>query len=129
MRHDFFSTDAQERRDYLLHPCDGEDGMKIRVDSNKIVKALKDLEGIEVVLESANDAKEAIDLIFRKTELSNSDEYKKLKDIAVTAVQEYETSAVDYNLVFVLEFVFENDVSVDTKVAFIKELQSFFGRF
>ena len=103
--------------------------MKIRVDSNKIVKALKDLEGIEVVLENANDAKEAIDLIFRKTELSNSDEYKKLKDIAVTAVQEYETSAVDYNLVFVLEFVFENDVSVDTKVAFIKELQSFFGRF
>jgi len=35
-------------------------GMKIKVESEKIVKAVKKLEGIEMVLENAEDAKEAL---------------------------------------------------------------------
>ncbi len=37
--------------------------MKIKVESEKIVKAVKKLDGIEIVLEDADDAKEAISLI------------------------------------------------------------------
>jgi len=102
--------------------------MKIKVGSEKIIKAVKKLDGIEIVLESPEDAKEAINLILRKAELFQSDEYGKLKDIKVSSYQKYETSAVDYKMIFLLEFQFEDDVSLDAKVSSIKELQEFFDR-
>ncbi|RLB07045.1 MAG: hypothetical protein DRG50_03925 [Deltaproteobacteria bacterium] len=103
--------------------------MKVKVKRGKIIKAMKNLEGVEIILEDANDAKEAIDLILRKTELFKSNHYKRLKDIKVTAIQEYETSAVDYDLAFILEFLFEDDTTADLKIALIKELQDFFEKF
>ena len=102
--------------------------MKVKVESEKIIKAVEKLDGIEIVLESADDAKEAINLILRKTELFKRDDYGKLKDVKVTSIQEYETSAVNYKMIFLLEFVFEDDVSSDTKVVVIKEVQEFFGK-
>ena len=105
-----------------------EDEMKAKVESEKIIKAVKQLDGIEIVLENTDDAKEAINLILRKTELFKKDEYGKLKEVKVTSLQEYETSAVNYRMMFLLEFLFEDDVSLDTKVAVIKEVQEFFGK-
>jgi len=102
--------------------------MKVKVESEKIIKAVKKLDGIEIVLENTNDAKEAINLILRKTELFKKDEYAKLKEVKVTSFQEYKTSAVDYKMIFLLEFSFEDDVSLDTKVSVIKEVQEFFGK-
>jgi len=102
--------------------------MKIKVESEKIIKAVKKLDGIEIVLENPDDAKEAINLILRKAELLKSDEYGKLKDVKVTSYQRYETSAVDYKMIFLLEFLFEDDVSLVAKVAGIKELQEFFDK-
>ena len=46
----------------------------------------------------------------------------------MTSFQKYETTAVDYKMIFLLEFIFEDNVSVDTKVAAIKELQGFFNQ-
>ena len=37
--------------------------MKIKVESEKIVKAVQKLKGIEIVLENADDAKEALNLV------------------------------------------------------------------
>ena len=102
--------------------------MKIRVERDKIVKAVRKIDGIEVVLENVVDAKEALGLLLRKPDLFKSDLVRKLQDIAVTATQEYKTSAVDYNLIFTLEFQFEEDVTMDLKVSFIRELQEFFGK-
>lgn len=102
--------------------------MKVKVESEKIIKALQKLDGIEIVLENTNDAKEAINLILRKTDLLKRDEYSKLKEVKVTSFQEYKTSAVDYKMIFLLEFLFEEDVSLDTKVAVIKEVQEFFRK-
>lgn len=102
--------------------------MKVKVEGEKIVKAVKKLDGIEIVLENADDAKEAINLILRKTDLFEKDDYKKLKEVRVTSFQEYKTSAVDYKMIFLLEFLFEKDVSLETKVAAIKEVQEFFGK-
>jgi len=102
--------------------------MKVKVESEKIIKAVEKLDGIEIVLESADDAKEAINLILRKTVLFKRDDYGKLKDVKVTSIQEYETSAVNYKMIFLLEFVFEDDVYSDTKVAVIKDVQEFFGK-
>jgi len=102
--------------------------MKIKVESEKMIKALKKLDGIEIVLDSPNDAQEAINLILRKTDLFKADDYGKVKDVKVTSLQEYKTSAVDYKMIFLLEFLFEDDTSLDTKVAVIKQLQEFFSR-
>jgi len=102
--------------------------MKAKVEREKIIKAVKKLDGIEIVLENDNDAREAINLILRKTELFTRDEYSKLRDVKVTSLQEYETSAVNYKMIFLLEFQFEENVSLDTKVAVLKELQEFFNK-
>ena len=105
-----------------------EGEMKVKVESEKIIKAVKKLDGIEIVLENADDAKEAINLILTKTELFKRNEYGKLREVKVTSLQEYETSAVNYKMLFLLEFLFEDDVSLETKVAVIKEVQEFFGK-
>ena len=102
--------------------------MKVKVESEKIIKAVKKLDGIEIVLENTDDAKEAINLILQKTELFKKDEYANLRGVKVTSFQEYKTSAVDYKMIFLLEFSFDDDVPLDTKVAVIKEVQEFFGK-
>ena len=102
--------------------------MKIKVEGDKIVKVVKKVDGIEIVLENPGDAKEGIDLILRKTGLFAEDAYKGLKDINVTAFQRYETSAVDYKMIFLLEFLFEDDVPLDTRVSAIRALQVFFDK-
>jgi hypothetical protein len=63
-----------------------------------------------------------------KTDLFKGDDYGKLRDVKVTSFQEYKTSAVDYKMIFLLEFLFEDNISLDTKVFVIKELQEFFAR-
>jgi hypothetical protein len=102
--------------------------MKIKVESEKIVKAARKLDGIDMVVENAEDAKEALSLILRKSELFRKGDYTRLKDVVVTSSQEYKTSAVDYRRVFLLEFLFEDNTPLDTKVSVIKELQEFFNR-
>ena len=102
--------------------------MKFKVEGQKIIKAVKNLDGIEIVLENTNDAKDAINLILRKTDLFKKDDYSRLREVKVTSFQEYETSAVNYRMIFLLEFLFEDDVSLDTKVSIIKEVQDFFGK-
>ena len=102
--------------------------MKIKVESEKVVKAVRKLDGVEIVLESTDDAKEAIDLILRKTDLIKGDDFGNLKEVKVTSFQEYVTSAVDYKMIFLLEFHFDENISLDIKVSFIKNLQEFFDK-
>ena len=102
--------------------------MKIKVESEKIIKAVKKLDGIEVVVENPDDAREAIHLILGKTGIFEGEGAGRIKEFNVTAFQRYETSAVDYKMIFLLEFLFEEDVSLETRVDVIKELQEFFEK-
>lgn len=102
--------------------------MKIKVESQKIIKAVKKLDGIEIVLENLADAKEAINLILLRTGLFEKHKDAKLKDVNVTSFQKYETTAVDYKMIFLLEFLFDAEISSDNKVTVIKELQDFFNK-
>jgi copper chaperone CopZ len=102
--------------------------MKIKVESEKIIKAVKKLDGIEMVLENLNDAKEAIELILSRSGLFEKQKTVRFKDVVVTSFQKYETTAVDYKMIFLLEFIFEADVSLNDKIAIIKELQDFFNK-
>ena len=102
--------------------------MKRRVESEKIIKAVKKLEGIEIVLENLNDAKEAVHIILARTGLFEKNKQGKFKDVKVSSFQKYDTTAVNYKMIFLLEFVFKADASQDEKVAAIKELQAFFNK-
>ena len=102
--------------------------MKIKVESQKIIKAVKKLDSIEIVLENLEDAKEAVNLILIRTGLFEKHQDAQLKDVTVTSYQQYDTTAVDYKMIFLLEFVFDEDIALDTKVSVIKELQEFFDK-
>lgn len=102
--------------------------MKIKVESEKIVKAVKKLEGVEMVLENAEDAKEALSLILRRGDLLKEGDLGKLSDVKVSSFQEYKTSAVDYAMVFLLDFSFVPEAPAESKVAIIKSLQDFFNK-
>jgi hypothetical protein len=102
--------------------------MKIKVEAEKIVNAVKKIDGIEILVENIDDAREAINLVLRKSELFDRDDFGKLRDFKVTAFQKYETSAVNYKMIFLLEFLFEDNMSLDNRVAVIKELQEFFEK-
>lgn len=103
--------------------------MKIKVESEKIIKAVRKLDGIELVLENASDVKEALDLLFRKANLLDGNYQENLRDLKVTSFEKYETSAVDYKMIVLIEFLFIDKTPLDTKVHIIKELQEFFAKF
>ena len=44
------------------------------------------------------------------------------------SVRSYETSAVDYKVIFNLEFHFKDDIDFDTKVTTIKDFQYYFNK-
>jgi NMD protein affecting ribosome stability and mRNA decay len=102
--------------------------MRIRVRDEKIMKAIKKLEGIDIVLKNAEDAKKAMRLILRKTEVSKSKDYEGLKDIVITQVIEHPTSAVEYHTYYEIEFVLSEDRFIEMEIALIKELQALFEK-
>lgn len=103
--------------------------MKIRLEREKIIQAVKKLAGIELVLQDESDGKEAIELVLGRSELRNNPFFPKLNEVRVTLTQEYKTSAVDYRVLFLLEFLFEEGISLEEKASFIEAFQDYFNRF
>ena len=102
--------------------------MRIKVRDEKIAKAIKKLEGIDIVLRTVEDAKKAIRLILRKTEVSKTPEYAGLKDISVSQVLESRTSAVENLISYEVEFILTDERYMDMEIALIKELQFMFEK-
>ena len=102
--------------------------MKIRVKDEKITKAVKNLEGIDIVLKSVEDAKKAMRLILRKTEIARTKDYEGLRDIAIIKVVEHATSAVEYQTYYEVEFILADERFIDMEIALIKELQAMFQK-
>jgi NMD protein affecting ribosome stability and mRNA decay len=102
--------------------------MKIRVRDEKITKAVKNLEGIDIVLKSVEDAKKAMRLILRKMEIARIKDYEGLRDIAITKVVEHATSAVEYQTYYEVEFILTDERFIDMEIALIKELQTMFEK-
>ncbi|MCX5830914.1 MAG: hypothetical protein NT140_03330 [Deltaproteobacteria bacterium] len=100
--------------------------MRIKVRDEKITKAIKKLEGIDIILKNVEDAKKAMRLILRKTELSGTKDFEGLKDIAITQVVEHATSAVEYQTYYEIEFILIDDSFIEMEVTLIRELQAMF---
>jgi len=102
--------------------------MRIKVRDEKITKAIKKLEGIDIILKNVEDANKAMRLILRKTELSGTKDFEGLKDIAITQVVEHATSAVEYQTYYEIEFILSDDSFIEMEVTLIRELQSMFEK-
>jgi hypothetical protein len=103
--------------------------MRIKVQDVQISRAIKKLEGVDIIVKTAEDAKKAMGLILRKTETSQNKDYEGLKDIVITQVVEHgATSAVEYKTYYEIEFILADDRLIDMEIALIKELQSIFQK-
>jgi hypothetical protein len=102
--------------------------MRIKVRDIKVIKAIKKLEGIDIVLKNVEDAKKALRLILRRTEISKTPEYAGLKDIAVAQVLEQPTSAVENLISYEIEFILADERYTEMEIALIKELQGLFEK-
>ena len=102
--------------------------MRIKVRDEKITKAIKNLEGIDIIIKTVEDAKKAMRLILRKTEISRTKDFEGLKEIAITQVVEHATSAVEYQTYYEVEFILTDDHFIEMEIALIKELQTMFEK-
>ena len=102
--------------------------MKIKIKDEKIIKTIKAMEGIDIILKTEEDAKEAMYLILRKTETSRTQDYEGLKDIAISRSVEHATSAVEYVTYYEVEFILSDKRFIEMEIALIKELQTIFGK-
>jgi hypothetical protein len=102
--------------------------MRIKVRDIKVIKAIKKLEGIDIVLKNVEDAKKALRLILRRTEISKTPDYAGLKDIAVAQVLEQPTSAVENLISYEIEFILADERYTEMEIALIKELQGLFEK-
>jgi hypothetical protein len=102
--------------------------MRIKVRDEKITKAIKKLEGIDIILKNVEDAKKAMHLILRKTEISGTKDFEGIKDVAIIQVVEHATSAVEYQTYYEIEFILTDERFIEMEVALIKELQTMFEK-
>lgn len=102
--------------------------MRIRVQDEKIIKAIKKLEGIDIILKTVEDAKKAMHLILRKTAISSTKEFEGLKDITISQAIEHASSAVEYQTYYAVEFILTDDRFIEMEIALIKELQTMFEK-
>jgi hypothetical protein len=102
--------------------------MRIKVRDEKIARAIKKFEGIDIILKTVEDAQKAMRLILRKTEISKTKEYEGLKDIRMTQVVEHPTSAVEYQTYYEIELILTDDSHMDMEISLIKELQGMFEK-
>jgi hypothetical protein len=101
--------------------------VKIEVESEKIVKAVDEIYGIRVIVNTEEDAREALDLILGNEEVFG-EHAPLLRRFTIESDRRYKTSAVNYITVFILDFHFDEDIPSSKKVETIKLLQRFFAR-
>jgi hypothetical protein len=102
--------------------------MRIKVRDEKIIRGIKKLEGIDIVIKGVEDAKKAMRLILRKTEISKTKDYEGLKEILITQVVEHPTSAVESHVYYEIEFILTEDRYMEMEIGLIKELQGMFEK-
>jgi hypothetical protein len=102
--------------------------MRIKVRDEKIMRAIKKLEGIDIILKNVEDAKRAMRLILRKTDISKTKDYEGLKEIIMIQVVEHPTSAVESHIYYEIEFILTDERFMDMEIELIKELQGLFEK-
>ena len=102
--------------------------MRIKVRDEKLIRAIQKLVGIDIILKNVEDAKKAMGMILRRTEIAKSKDYEGLKEIRMIQVVEHPTSAVESHIYYEIEFVLNDERYTEMEIALIKELQGLFEK-
>ena len=100
--------------------------MKIKVFEDQMTRAIKQLIGIEVIIDTVEEARRGLRLILEKTESAKRPDYNGIKEIQITQKLEHATTAVEHKLAYVIEFVLEEDSFLSMEIGLIQELQKIF---
>jgi len=102
--------------------------MRIKVTEEDLTRAINELEGIDIVIKDAEEARKALKLIIRHTEASRREDFDGLEDIVITESLEYPTTSVEYKRYYEIEFKIKDDGFLDMEIALIRELQRLFRK-
>jgi hypothetical protein len=102
--------------------------MKIKVSEKQLTRAIERLIGINIILDTVDEARKALGLILDKTEASKRQEYAGLKEMKISQKVEHATTAMEHKNVYVIEFVLENDSYLPMEIELIHELQQIFSQ-
>ncbi len=100
--------------------------MKIKVFEDQLARAIKRLVGIDVIVDTVEEARRGLSLILEKTETAKRPDYRGLKEIKITQKVEHATTAVEHKLAYVLEFMLEDESFLPMEISLIQELQKIF---
>lgn len=100
--------------------------MRIKVAEENLVKAMRELEGVDILVKDAAEAKKVLTLIIRHTETAKREEFMRLLDFVITESLEYPTTSVEYRRYYEIEFKIADEKHTDTELALIRELQKLF---
>lgn len=100
--------------------------MKIKVFEDQMTRAIKRLVGIELIIDTVEEARRGLALILERTETAKRADYNGLKEIRISQKVEHPTTAVEHKLAYILEFVLEDDSYLPMEIALIQELQRIF---
>lgn len=102
--------------------------MRIKVEEKNLVKAIKELEGIDIVIKDVEEARKGLWLIIRHTEASRREDFKGIEDVIISKSLEYPTTSVEYRRYYEIEFKVKDDKYLDMEIALIRELQRMFKK-
>jgi hypothetical protein len=100
--------------------------MRIKVQEENLVKAMRDLENVEILIKDAAEAKKVLSLIIRHTEASKHEDFMRHLDFVITESLEYPTTAVEYRRYYEIEFTLDDEKFTDKELSLIRELQKLF---
>jgi hypothetical protein len=100
--------------------------MRIKVAEDRLVRALKELEGVDVLVKSADEARKVLELIIRHTEVARRGDFRGAVDFNITESLEYPTTSVEYKRYYEIEFLSKDDAGIDVEIELIRELQRMF---
>ena len=103
--------------------------MKIKASQQELTRAIRKLIGIDIIIDTVDEAKKALNMILEKTETSKNPFFKTLlTDILITQKVEHATTAMEHQVVFVIEFVLGDENYLPLEIELIQELQKIFTK-
>ncbi len=99
--------------------------MRIKVTEEHLARALRDLEGVDILIKSADEARKVLELIISHTDVSRRGDLQGAVDFNITESLEYPTTSVEYKRYYEIEFQ-SNDAATDVEIELIRELQRMF---
>jgi|GEM_PF-848696 hypothetical protein len=102
--------------------------MKIKVAQEDLTRAIQRLVGIDLIIDTVEEARKALRLILERTKVSQRDDFRGLKEIKISQRVEHATTAMEHRTVFVIEFLLEDESYLPMEIELIQELQGIFRR-